>query len=132
MIGEVVQPVGVVQVGAEVPGHRRLAAGIVSWEVVFGALDVRAGGQVPHILAAQGVPVILRVAYEEAPALTETARIYRYLPENPEKLPSANHFRTYYLVTVGRILGQYAKLQDAGLRIFFSDICHKFQHFSED
>ena len=44
--------------------------------------------------------------HEDALALTETgARLYRYLLENPEKIPSANRFLTYYLDTVGRILG---------------------------
>ena len=35
----------------------------------------------------------------------------------PEKIPSAHRFLTYYLDTVGRILGQYVKpIQEAGLR----------------
>ena len=54
--------------------------------------------------------------HEDALALTETgARLYRYLREHPEKIPSANRFLTYYLDTVGRILGQYVKFQEAGL-----------------
>ena len=54
--------------------------------------------------------------HEDALALTETGdRLYRYLLENPEKISSANRFLTYYLDTVGRILGQYVKFQDAGL-----------------
>ena len=42
-------------------------------------------------------------------------RLYCYLREHPEKIPSANRFLTYYLDTVGRILGQYVNFQDAGL-----------------
>ncbi len=54
--------------------------------------------------------------HEDALALTETGdRLYRYLREHPEKIPSANRFLTYYLDTVGRILGQYVKFQEAGL-----------------
>ena len=54
--------------------------------------------------------------HEDALALTETGdRLYRYLREHPEKIPSANRFLTYYLDTVGRILGQYVNFQDAGL-----------------
>ena len=54
--------------------------------------------------------------HEDALALTETGdRLYCYLREHPEKIPSANRFLTYYLDTVGRILGQYVKFQDAGL-----------------
>ena len=46
--------------------------------------------------------------HEDALALTETgARLYRYLREHPEKIPSANRFLTYYLDTVGRILGYF-------------------------
>ena len=53
--------------------------------------------------------------HEDALALTETGdRLYRYLREHPEKISSANRFLTYYLDTVGRILGQYVKFQDAG------------------
>ena len=54
--------------------------------------------------------------HEDALALTETGdRLYRYLREHPEKVPSANRFLTYYLDTVGRILDQYVQFQDAGL-----------------
>ena len=54
--------------------------------------------------------------HEDSLALTETGdRLYRYLQENPEKIPSATRFLTYYLDTVGRILGQYVKFQEAGL-----------------
>ena len=54
--------------------------------------------------------------HEDALALTETGdRLYRYLREHPEKIPSANRFLTYYLDTVGRILDQYVQFQDAGL-----------------
>ena len=54
--------------------------------------------------------------HEDALALTETGdRLYRYLREHPEKISSANRFLTYYLDTVGRILGQYVNFQDAGL-----------------
>ena len=70
MVDEVIQPVGVQQVGAGAPGHRRLAAGVIAGEVVLGDPDVRSGGQVPYVLIPQGVPVILRVAHEEdLPAL---------------------------------------------------------------
>ena len=54
--------------------------------------------------------------HEDALALTETGdRLYRYLREHPEKIPSANRFLTYYLDTVGRILEQYIKYQQSGL-----------------
>ena len=70
LVDEVIQPVGVQQVGAGAPGHRRLAAGVIAGEVVLGDPDVRSGGQVPYVLIPQGVPVILRVAHEEdLPAL---------------------------------------------------------------
>ena len=42
--------------------------------------------------------------------------IYRYLREQPDKIPAARRFLTYYLDTVGRILIQYVKFQEAGLR----------------
>ena len=58
----------------------------------------------------------LRAIRSAAGRITETGdHLYRYLWENPEKIPSANRFLTYYLDTVGRILGQYVKFQEAGL-----------------
>ena len=70
LIYKIIEPVGVQQVGAGAPGHRRLAAGVIAGEVVLGDPDVRSGGQVPYVLIPQGVPVILRVAHEEdLPAL---------------------------------------------------------------
>ena len=48
-------------------------------------------------------------------ALAETgARLYRYLRRQPEKIPSAHRFLTYYLDTVGRILGQYVAYPGGG------------------
>ena len=55
--------------------------------------------------------------HEEAAGLAETgARIYHYLRRQPEKIPSAHRFLTYYLDTVGRILIQYVAYQEAELR----------------
>ena len=51
--------------GTATPAHRRFFAGVVVGEVVLGELDVHTGGQVPHVLLAQGVPVVLRVAHQE-------------------------------------------------------------------
>ncbi len=41
--------------------------------------------------------------------------IYQYLHDQPEKIPTARRFLTYYLDTVGRILEQYIKYQQSGL-----------------
>ena len=52
----------------------------------------------------------------DALALTETGmRIYTYLRKQPEKISTAYRFLTYYLDTVGRILDQYVRYQEAGL-----------------
>lgn len=54
---------------------------------------------------------------KEAQALAEVGeRIYRYLLDQPDKIPAARRFLTYYLDTVGRVLGQYVKFQAAQLR----------------
>ena len=80
------------------------------------ALMEEAGRDLKAIRSAAGRITDIRT-HEDALALTETGgRLYRYLQENPEKIPSANRFLTYYLDTVGRILGQYLRFQDAGLR----------------
>ena len=55
LVDEVIQPVGVQQVGAGAPGHRRLAAGVIAGEVVLGDPDVRSGGQVPYVLIPAGL-----------------------------------------------------------------------------
>ena len=53
----------------------------------------------------------------EAAALADTGgRICEYLRRQPEKIPAAHRFLTYYLDTVGRILIQYVAYQEAGLR----------------
>ena len=55
--------------------------------------------------------------YDDAVELAGTGEhIYRYLREQPDKIPAARRFLTYYLDTVGRILIQYVKFQEAGLR----------------
>ena len=52
----------------------------------------------------------------DALALTETGtRIYTYLRKQPEKISTAYRFLTYYLDTVGRILDQYVRYQEANL-----------------
>ena len=54
--------------------------------------------------------------HSDAQALAKTGvRIYDYLRSHPEKIRSANRFLTYYLDTVGRILDQYVRYQEAGL-----------------
>lgn len=54
--------------------------------------------------------------HQSALGLTETGtRLYRYLWDHPEKIPSARRFLSYYLETVGKILGQYVKFQGSGL-----------------
>ena len=79
------------------------------------ALMEEAGRDLKAIRSAAGRITDVQT-HGTALALAETGeRLYRYLRENPEKIASANRFLTYYLDTVGRILGQYVKFQDAEL-----------------
>lgn len=53
---------------------------------------------------------------QDAAALAQTGdRIFDYLKDHPEQIPSAHRFLTYYLDTVGRVLDQYVAHQDAAL-----------------
>ena len=66
----------------------------------------------------------------DALALTETGtRIYTYLRKQPEKISTAYRFLTYYLDTVGRILDQYVRYQEANLHT--SDV-RRFQQKVRD
>ena len=76
------------------------------------------GGEMQALMeeAARDLRAIRSAAGRITDVRTQTGdRLYCYLREHPEKIPSANRFLTYYLDTVGRILGQYVKFQDAGL-----------------
>ena len=53
---------------------------------------------------------------QDPAALAQTGdRIFDYLKDHPEQIPSAHRFLTYYLDTVGRVLDQYVAHQDAAL-----------------
>ena len=60
--------------------------------------------------------VVLQVLLGGVAALAQTGdRIFDYLKDHPEQIPSAHRFLTYYLDTVGRVLDQYVAHQDAAL-----------------
>lgn len=54
---------------------------------------------------------------EQAQALYTTGtRICDYLEENPQKIPLARRFLTYYLDTTAKLLDRYVELSETGLR----------------
>ena len=100
-----------------------LALGL-HWNFLFSAaLGVGIYLGLWFLLAPKADPITLYFAQRpdggEMQALMEEAerdlKAIRSAREHPEKISSANRFLTYYLDTVGRILGQYVNFQDAGL-----------------
>ena len=101
-----------------------------SWDEVLEALGMASSAVCPHLgklIQHQEVSYdnLYRAFVDFCDGLREPVDLcglslggvlaLHYAVEHPEKIPSANRFLTYYLDTVGRILGQYVKFQEAGL-----------------